>query len=509
VNLNKRTLLLLATIILAGAVLRGAQLGHQGLFFDEAWSWAVTRLNTVDIVGLSTQDPHPPLYYILLKWSLLILPHSEAGLRTLSMLASVASLIVVVVYAARRWNSRAAAYAGLLMAVSSFDIYYAQDARMYTLLGLLWIVSYMSLVRGLEEGRPGFLAIWAVATALMPWVHVYGILFLLTGLALLLGTVLARQVFHFPLPWRASNRSWVLSAACVVISTLPMALLLSRQATGDAGGAWIPEPKDLVALFLLWSTGLASVRHYFLDGAHLVLPALASLPTSLWLLAGVATSGLGAAWGMVQAWRAGPSRRAEVVLTATLIGLPLAMAFGYGALTQHRIWALKPFLGPAYLMYLWAGVGISSLSYRWVRRGLGFALVILAVLSLWPYFSLWQKDASRTAFQSLPVRTESNAVIIEPAYLSPLAFYYLDASMPVLAITGGESAISISRILPPNKHPQGTRESIDCQELSSISTYWLYGHQDQIRQVVLDWPSCVVQKDLWVFDGSRWQRLNP
>jgi predicted membrane-bound mannosyltransferase len=131
-------------ILLFAAGLRIFSLGKQSLFLDEAWSWAASRLSFFEMLRLSVSEPHPPLYYLLLKFTLIVLPSSEAGLRLLSTLLSIGSLAVVLVYVGSRWNVETMLYVGVLMSLKPFDIYYAQEARIYILLGFLLVCSYVA-----------------------------------------------------------------------------------------------------------------------------------------------------------------------------------------------------------------------------------------------------------------------------------------------------------------------------------------------------------------------------
>src|ERR1700722_11861402 len=127
------------------------------------------------VTALSLQDVHPPLYYYFLKASLWVLPDTEFGMRFLSVLFSVATLAIMMVFVYRRWGHRAACYVGWLGALSPFDIYYAQEARMYSLLAFLFVLAFIELVEALE-GKPAHLIGWVAATTGLAWTHVYGLL---------------------------------------------------------------------------------------------------------------------------------------------------------------------------------------------------------------------------------------------------------------------------------------------------------------------------------------------
>ncbi|MCA9728999.1 MAG: hypothetical protein KC729_15005, partial [Candidatus Eisenbacteria bacterium] len=76
----------------AGAVLRLTGLSRNGLFYDESWSWAFAESPLSRFLPLAVSDVHPPLYYLLLKAWLVVVPTTETTLRIPSALLSVAAL---------------------------------------------------------------------------------------------------------------------------------------------------------------------------------------------------------------------------------------------------------------------------------------------------------------------------------------------------------------------------------------------------------------------------------
>src|ERR1017187_703762 len=97
----------LVAIVLLGAALRFLDLGRQSVWIDEGFSWLVAQTSFGELTRLSWTDTHPPLYYCLLKISLWVLPDTELGIRVVSALCSIATLVVLIIFVYRHWGQRA------------------------------------------------------------------------------------------------------------------------------------------------------------------------------------------------------------------------------------------------------------------------------------------------------------------------------------------------------------------------------------------------------------------
>ncbi len=111
------------------------------------------------LANFRTVDPLcPPLYAVLLNRWLAVCGESDFACRSLSTVLSLLSLSVIYAIARFSLNSRVALIAALLQAVSPFDIYYAQESRMYELEMLAAAVScgclLLLLTCSLRRGQP-------------------------------------------------------------------------------------------------------------------------------------------------------------------------------------------------------------------------------------------------------------------------------------------------------------------------------------------------------------------
>ncbi len=116
-------------ILLLGFILRLINL-NQSLWLDEAITALAVKNNSYwDLITkFSLGDFHPPLYYVIEKFWTSIFGYSEISLRMPSVLFSVATCYLIY----KIGKSKAA----LFWAINPLAIYYAQEARMYSLVAL-------------------------------------------------------------------------------------------------------------------------------------------------------------------------------------------------------------------------------------------------------------------------------------------------------------------------------------------------------------------------------------
>jgi len=159
------TIAALLIVLLAYGV-RVHQLGTQSLWNDEGSAYAQATRPLDAIAQNAAADIHPPLYYWALHVWRALSGDSEWALRALSALAS--TLIVALVYriGQRLYSAPVGLMAALFVALNTFQIYYAQEARMYALLALWAAASLWALIALTLNDSPRARTRAAVALAL-------------------------------------------------------------------------------------------------------------------------------------------------------------------------------------------------------------------------------------------------------------------------------------------------------------------------------------------------------
>lgn len=157
--------------------LRVHLLTGQSLWSDEGISilrarqalWPLLRTMPVE---------HTPLYFVLLHLWMKLTGEGDFAVRFLSVAPSVLAVPVLYALGKRLGDEKIGLLAAILLAINPFQVWYAQEARMYALLVALSALSSLYLVRLWRlEGNPLFnLVGYAFSTAAALYTHYYAAL---------------------------------------------------------------------------------------------------------------------------------------------------------------------------------------------------------------------------------------------------------------------------------------------------------------------------------------------
>jgi mannosyltransferase len=128
--------LVAAWLILIAFAVRVHLLGAQSLWHDEGNSYVQATRSFTDIATNAALDIHPPGYYWLLASWRVLTGESEFALRLFSALTSTLTIAFAFALGKRLYGMFAGVTVAVVVALNTFNIYYAQETRMYALLGL-------------------------------------------------------------------------------------------------------------------------------------------------------------------------------------------------------------------------------------------------------------------------------------------------------------------------------------------------------------------------------------
>ena len=219
--------IILLVLLLLATLLRVYHLDFQSLWSDEGISLLRSSLPLGEMLRTMPVE-HAPGYFLLLAFWLPRAGTTDFALRFLSLCPSVVAIAIAYRLAADMGSGRAGLVAALLLAVNPFQVWYAQEARMYswllaTGLGATWL-----LWRLLADQRPGLSGGikqrngrwwpiglgYTVLTAATIYLHHYGFLVPLSH------AIYALAILWWNRNWRLFLR-WLLAGAGVIVLYLP------------------------------------------------------------------------------------------------------------------------------------------------------------------------------------------------------------------------------------------------------------------------------------------------
>jgi hypothetical protein len=260
----------LAVVTAVSVLLRTGAL-HAGLWIDEGIAVGIASHPIGEIPALLRADGSPPLYYLLLHGWLVWTGDGEAAARSLSLLFAAVTVPVSWWAANAIAGRRAAVVATAVAAACPLLSYYAQEARMYTLVALLSVMASAAFVLAFARGRRRQLVTLFAALVLLLYTHTWG-LFLVAAL----GAVWLAM-------WRSGRvggRDGTVLAGAIALAYTPWLPTLAFQAL-HTGAPWSNPPSALVPAALL--APVALLARAGSDTVRLLTLAAAAGVTLAWL----------------------------------------------------------------------------------------------------------------------------------------------------------------------------------------------------------------------------------
>jgi mannosyltransferase len=427
-NSARATVALSVLLAFLALVLRLYGLSDKPFWYDEIITLKRASLPFAELVIDALRNNHFPTYF----W--LVGPFASADLaewtlRFPSAVFGAVGVLLVTLLATEVGGLRASLVAGLLMALSPFEVQFSQEARSYAFISSLVLVAIWGLVRiarrpaaaVLPLSRPEALrGAWATYT---------------------LGTAGALVVQNIAAPWllvsnlamlaivrrSASQRSrllrnWAWAQAVILLLWLPalVAMLLTNK--GDALGklGWVPK----TTWENIWSIVSAVYLFRISDLMTFML-----LPTSL------PGFGVGVAvLALLGAWRLKADSASLAVIGLAFLAMPITISvmsmFQPIWVPRYLMWSTGPF-------FVLAGIGATALPVRIFPLIVG-VVAIGGAVSLAPYYTLETKPRWDQAAAYLAANARVGDVVV--AQNSGVKFvlgsyaerFHLDAKIPIL-----------------------------------------------------------------------------
>jgi len=422
---------------LAGAVARFWQLGAKSFWLDEAVTYDVAARPLAALIRTAAgYDAHPPLFSVLAH-PFILLVGNETGLRFLPALCSL--LLMVAVYAAARRAEKDPArpqnsppspfvfWTVLLCSLSAFQVFFAQEGRLYTLFGLLALALFLLVQRFLEpENRKDgkLLAAAAAVSAAGIYTHLYFFFVIAASVVAVAAAADAPR----------KKRRWALSQAAALVLFVPWIPALVARA-GLATPAGPVTGFSLFFAFNQLSIGytVVDLPTVLLSSFFCVLPVAAVIAA---LFAGRSSR--------LSALLAPPpetEQRQFLLPLAIFLLLPLCAVVLMPLRVQEFEAKHLFFLSPFFLLL--SAYGLGRIKKQAAAVFIGAGILFFNVFSLATYFSPeFRKENWRQAAAYVKTRAQTgDALIFSPDYAAFPFVRYEGSGIPV--ITGGPAGLDL------------------------------------------------------------------
>lgn len=366
---------------------------------DEAQSLWQTSHSVGGTLKVIAQDVHVPLYHLLLHFWQLAFGQSVEAARMLSLLFFLVTIPIIYMLARRILSVNWSLFVVLLFSLSPFMNWYANEARMYTLLVFVASLSQLFFVRLIEtRGKRGWLG-YTLTALVGIYTHYFfffnlatqGLYFLATRKQFVRGTLL----------------KFLALAGGLLLAFLPWFLyfLLQGSASNTSPNLQTPSSVDLFNVYSQFSFGFQA------DEANTIFASLWPLLVIAALLFVKSGQSIG--------------RKVSYILVAALA--PVLLAF----IISHT---LTPFFVSRYMVasvapLLIAGIWFISHYKKPLYLGLaGLMVGALVLTSYQQYFSPSTpvKEDFRSAAQYIGRNAHAQDIVVlsAPFIVYPFNYYY-------------------------------------------------------------------------------------
>lgn len=411
--------------------LRLYQSGEWSFWHDEALTVLLARKPIADLIRIASADVHPPLYFFIVKLFMLW-GQNEGIVRLPSILCSTGAVLFIYLLGRDLFDGRAGLISALVMALSPLQLYYAQEARMYTQLVLLVIFSSWCLMRALRNDG----VLWWVLLALGAALASYTSYFIFPVLFTMFVYVLSRKREHI--------LRFMLSMGVVALLYLPWIGVLFSQTRAVLGAYWMERPHPLVIFTTLCS---------FFVGY--------SLPP-FWIAVSLAVTLLMVFVLFNSVRHAFRQRDTDVEALIWLLLWGLMPLLGiYIASLVRPIFQIRTVMTTAPAFYLLVGWGLTRVRQKKIHNVLFLPTLLMMLMSTWNFYfnPAFSKPPWRQAAAYVDEHAQPGDVALHTSTGSFLTFLCYDHDIehirlpedPVTARENAPSQFIISAVASPSQ----------------------------------------------------------
>lgn len=224
-------------------------LTSQSICLDEPFTVYHAQFDLVNLASFLEKYNNPPLFELIVHFWIKLFGIGPGSIRALPMLFSSISVFFIYQMTIEFFNKRTAILAAIIYTLSTVNIWFAHDCRVYSLFVLLTVISFylfFKLLKEPSEFKTRRLIVFSFINLLLIYGHYFG--FIVWGLEFLI-------VCLFFLRSKSVIKKYAITIIIGLTAYLPQLIILwQRTKQHINNGTWVNPPKGIESLYnMLWS----------------------------------------------------------------------------------------------------------------------------------------------------------------------------------------------------------------------------------------------------------------
>lgn len=241
-NKKSREIIIPVALLLFNIAIKSIHLGSQPIANDEPFTIFHAQLALPHLFSELSRYNNPPGFEFLLHFWIKIFGIGPLSVRFLPMLFSSLSAVVLYQIGRKNFSFQTGLLAALFFTFSSFNMYFAHEARVYSLFTLLSLLSMYFFIEITRHERISQNSTYYIlSTAALFYAHFFGFWIILVQFFSVLLIKQLRTDFF---------RIYIWLFLIPLLLYVPYTdILLERFLQSTSEGTWVRPPKGLISLF--------------------------------------------------------------------------------------------------------------------------------------------------------------------------------------------------------------------------------------------------------------------
>ncbi len=208
----------------------------ENIWLDESFSMHMMDHTLGEIINFTASDVHPPLYYFILKFFVLIAGNHMLVLRFASIIPFLVMILIVGLFTSKEINPKSGILSMVIMCAAPSILIYSTEIRMYSWCQLLVVCSVIISYKLVRKDNTILWVLFSIVNALAAYIHYFA------GMAVIIVTIcLIINIFISKVDVKKRSLKWLIANIVTVILYIPWLTVFFSQLESVKEDYWIEE----------------------------------------------------------------------------------------------------------------------------------------------------------------------------------------------------------------------------------------------------------------------------